>query len=244
MGQLIKPFVFLDHVNVDGKNAPGFGFHPHSGIATLTLLLEGGFAYEDSTGATGMMGSGSVEWMQAGGGVWHKGNGTGENINGYQLWIALPPGLENSPAQSKYLGPEHFSTEGPARVILGQLGHVHSPIPAPSPMNYLDVHLEAGQIWEYQPPAGHDVAWLAVHAGKLVSPHAIPTGEMVVFEGSEAGFTFKAEGKTSFVLGSAVKHPHELVMGNYSVHTSTQALQIGEAGISRIAQELQKVGRL
>ena len=244
LGQRIKPFVFLDHVNVDGKNAPRFGFHPHSGIATLTLLLEGNFGYEDSTGETGLMGEGSVEWMQAGGGVWHKGSGTGEQIKGYQLWVVLPPELENAPPQSRYLGPEHFSSEGPARVILGELGSARSPIPSPSPMNYLDVNLEPGQVWEYHPPAGHDVAWLAMHEGKLVSPDSIERGEMVVFEDGQTNIRFKSEGKTSFVLGSAAKHPHDLVMGDYSVHTSHEALQKGAAGINRIAEELQRKGKL
>ncbi len=63
LGELLKPFVFLDYVNVDALGGPGFAFHPHSGIATLTLLIEGGFGYEDSTGETGEMSQGAVEWM-------------------------------------------------------------------------------------------------------------------------------------------------------------------------------------
>ena len=42
------------------------------------------------------------------------------------------------------------------------------------------------------------------------------------------------EGDTAFVLGSAVKHPHDLVLGHYSVHTSQAALAEGEAEIRRI----------
>jgi len=41
IGRLIKPFVFLDYFEADPANAPKFGFHPHSGIATLTLILSG-----------------------------------------------------------------------------------------------------------------------------------------------------------------------------------------------------------
>ena len=48
-----------------------FGLHPHSGIATLTYLAEGSVNYEDTNGATGVLPAGGVEWMQAGGGVWH-----------------------------------------------------------------------------------------------------------------------------------------------------------------------------
>jgi hypothetical protein len=53
-----------------------------------------------------------------------------------------------------------------------------------------------------------------------------------------AALRFQARGDTAFVLGSAVKHPHDLVLGHYSVHTSAQALAVGEAGIRRIAERL------
>jgi redox-sensitive bicupin YhaK (pirin superfamily) len=55
LGELIKPFVFLDRFNFDGQDAPmsmEHGWHPHSGIATVTVLLEGStrFRPEASSG--------------------------------------------------------------------------------------------------------------------------------------------------------------------------------------------------
>jgi hypothetical protein len=41
-----------------------------------------------------------------------------------------------------------------------------------------------------------------------------------------------------------VKHPHDLVLGYYSVHTSAQALAAGEAEIQRIGERLRASGRL
>jgi hypothetical protein len=46
------------------------------------------------------------------------------------------------------------------------------------------------------------------------------------------------------VLGSAPKHPHDLVLGSYSVHTSIEALRQGEAEIRRIGQGLRANGTL
>lgn len=244
IGQMIKPFVFLDQINIETTTAPRFGWHPHSGIATLTLLLEGGFSYEDSTGATGTMAKGGVEWMQAGGGVWHKGGSIGRRIQGYQLWVALPPHMENDPARSLYLEAASFKSHGPARVILGEYGGVVSPIPAPSPMNYLNVHLKAGEIWRYDPPQGHEVAWVAVTEGTVFAPDAIEATELVVFAKDQASITFEAKVDTAFVLGSASQHPYPLELGNYSVHTTPSALRQGEEGIQKIAAELQRSGKL
>ena len=72
-GQVLKPFVFLDLFDNKGVPFNGFGLHPHSGIATLTYVVEGSVSYEDTNGATGVLQAGGVEWMQAGGGVWHGG---------------------------------------------------------------------------------------------------------------------------------------------------------------------------
>ena len=55
LGQVIKPFVFLDYFDIDPKRSPAIGFHPHSGIATLTLLLEGQISYEETSGTKGVI---------------------------------------------------------------------------------------------------------------------------------------------------------------------------------------------
>jgi hypothetical protein len=61
---------------------------------------------------------------------------------------------------------------------------------------------------------------------------------------SDGAIDFHAAIDAEFVLGSAVPHPHDLVLGNYSVHTSGDALQAGEAGIASIGQALREQGRL
>ncbi|MBJ2346632.1 MULTISPECIES: pirin family protein [Pseudomonas] len=246
LGQLCKPFVFLDLFELNAKGMPrGFGMHPHSGIATLTYMIEGEVAYEDTTGKSGTLPSGGMEWMQAGNGVWHDARPVGGSaIRGFQLWVALPPAQENAPAHSVYLAPSEIPREGPALVLLGQYGAARSSVAAPAGMNYLAVQLKDKERWRYTPPAGHDVAWLAVNSGSLDADANITAGEMVIFQDSAAAIDIVARGATSFVLGSAVKHPHDLVMGHYSVHTSEAALEQGESEIRRIGAQLKQQGRL
>lgn len=135
VGELIKPFVFLDLIKIPMGISPGFNWHPHSGIATLTLVFKGSAHYEETTGVKGILTAGAVEWMRAGGGVWHTGEvGKEEDMTGFQLWVALPPELENAPAQSRYLNPDEVPSDGPARVILGRYGIAESRLPAPGDM--------------------------------------------------------------------------------------------------------------
>jgi redox-sensitive bicupin YhaK (pirin superfamily) len=106
LGQILKPFVFLDYFDTQATSFSGFGLHPHSGIATLTHLLEGNVRYEDTSGAAGTLLQGGVEWFKAAHGAWH-GGGPGESgrSRGFQLWIALPPEHELGPVESIYQAP-------------------------------------------------------------------------------------------------------------------------------------------
>jgi len=245
VGELIKPFVFLDYFDIDPQRMPNIGFHPHSGIATVTVVLEGQISYEETSGTKGIIDPGGVEWMRASGGVWHTGGVAGSaRAKGFQLWIALPPEMENIASEARYLGREQFQSHGPARVILGRLGEAASKVPAPAVMNYLDVALAKGEKWRYDPPDKHTVAWIAVHRGKLATPEIVDRGELAVFEESNGALEFEAREDTGFILGSAVKHPHELALGMYSVHTSQRALDQGEAKIAEIGKRLRAEGRL
>jgi redox-sensitive bicupin YhaK (pirin superfamily) len=245
IGELIKPFVFLDHAEIAPRSEPLFGIHPHSGIATLTVVLRGGVIYEDTTGKKGSIPTGGLEWMKAGNGVWHDGGpAPGEPLRVFQLWVALPPSEENASPESQYISPEEVQEDGPVRVLLGRYGGATSAIRAPADINYFHVRLKDGQHWRYTPPEGHGVAWLAVDEGELRSPAPIREGELAVFEESGGAIELDADGDTSFVLGSAIKHPHELVLGHYSVHTSGATLAQGQAEINRIGQRLRAAGRL
>lgn len=244
VGRMIKPFVFLDLI--DTQEAIGqkdFGWHPHSGIATLTLLMEGQGRYAESIGHEGPMGAGDIEWMSAGHGVWHTGE-VAPPTKAFQLWVALPRDRELSPAFSHHLSFDDIPADGPARVLLGRSGEAISPIDAPAGIHYFDVRLDAGQRWVHQPPQGHRVAWIAVMDGSLHTPDRIDKGELAVFERSPAALVFEATTKSRFVLGTAIPHPHDLHLGYYSVHTSRDALAEGEREIARIGRELQAKGVL
>ena len=119
LGQLVKPFVFLDYGVMPPSNAP-IGMHPHSGLATLSLPITGGFGYEDTTGKSGIVNAGGLEWMKAGNGVWHDGYAAGKDpLEFYQLWLALPAAEENAPAQSQYITAEEVPVVGSVKVLLG-----------------------------------------------------------------------------------------------------------------------------
>jgi redox-sensitive bicupin YhaK (pirin superfamily) len=248
LGQVAKPFVFLDLFEADMhlmRNA--MPLHPHSGIATVTVFTKGDVHFEDPQAGEGTIAYGGVEWLRAGGGVWHGKElspGGSSHAQGFQLWLTLPPELENASSESQYLEAEGMSSVGPAHVIVGAYEGATSPVRAPAGVNYLLVTLKPGDTWAYSAPADHSVGWLAIAQGELEAGESVSAGEMVVFDRSEKPIVVMSRGETDvvFVLGSAIPHPHALHLGNYSVHTSAQALARGEQRIAELGRALAEAG--
>jgi redox-sensitive bicupin YhaK (pirin superfamily) len=243
-GKILKPFVFLDLFDHDGSPFAA-GLHPHSGIATLTYIAEGAVTFIDPDNVRGTLSGGGVEWMQAGRGMWHGGGlDKAGRTRGFQLWIALPPELELGPTTSIYQAAEDVPQDGPARVLLGSYGAAASAIVPPSPINCLAVRLKAGERWRYQPRAGHTVLWTAVALGTVSVPDDLLSGDLAAFEPSSEAVEFEARTDAEFVVGSAIPHKHDLVLGSHSVHTTRAALRDAQAHIAAIQTRLVQEGRM
>lgn len=248
LGYTLKPYVFLDLFDIDLHDPrAGFSLHPHSGLATITVITAGDLRFDDPQDGTGHIGFGGFEWMRAGSGVWHGkelSGGTTPKARGFQLWIALRADLEHEAVDSQYVEAKNVPTAGPAHVILGGYEGVRSPARAPEGLTYLLVRLAAGARWTFTPPPTEPLAWLAVSSGRLIGATSAEAGEMVIFERSVQPITLEAgsRGDAIFVMGSATPHPHDLHLGSYSVHTSADSLAQGEANIERLRRLLVAAG--
>ena len=90
----------------------------------------------------------------------------------------------------------------------------------------------------------HTVLWTAIASAAGSVPDELRHGDLVIFERSNSVVEFEALSDAESVLGSAVRHEHDLVLGYYSVHTTPYALRDGEAHIEVIKTRLVQEGRL
>src|SRR6478609_5906214 len=73
------------------REPSGFPDHPHRGIETVTLVLDGELRHADNRGNSGVLGHDDVQWMTAGGGIihaelpWQK-----SEAHTLQLWLNMP----------------------------------------------------------------------------------------------------------------------------------------------------------
>lgn len=246
LGASLKPFVFLDYIHGHVPAGAGFGWHPHSGLATLTYSLNADVSYEDTTGQRGTVEATGLEWMRAGGGTWHRGSIHPREhiVTSFQLWVALPPGVEDGPPQGLYIPPAQVPQVGNVRVLLGDHGDAHNPIPAPSPIAYLDVTLASGERWEHQPPPDHEVAWVFVYRGRAALGDQDLSDELAILQEGPGPISLLALEDCRALVGTARKHAHPLVLGDYSVHTNAASLARGEAQIRAVREELRQAGLL
>ena len=240
LGQLLKPVIFLDYVEAEGAG-PIFGFHPHSGIATLTFPLTFDIEHTTSTGQVDIVQQRGVEWVVAGSGIWHKARPlNGVRMLAFQTWFALPPTHELAQPAAMFLQPDDVPRVGPATVLLGTYENASSRIDAPFDACYLWVELSAGERWIYQPSSQHDIAWTFAQSGELFIHGETLNRELAVFEEGQGALHFEASDNCAFLVASAAKLPQDLALGYYSVHSSPENLSTGERRIKEIGALLQK----
>ena len=183
--------------------------------------------------------------MQAGGGVWHTADPTAPApIRGHQLWLGLPEALEKAAPHSEYLAPDDVPPTRPGAGDFGSYQGVASPLPATSDLTYLHVALNDGEIWTYAPPSGHGRVWLAVDTGVVQIGEDSVSGEIAVFKSGVNPISMRAIRSVNLMIGSVAQHPHNLVLGHYSVHTTLAALVAREAGIHEVGERLRRDKKL
>ncbi|UQN28832.1 pirin family protein [Brachybacterium kimchii] len=148
---LIGPWCFVDHFGPDDVAATGgmaVPRHPHTGLATVTLLFEGQIDHIDSTGFANTVRPGEVNLMIAGRGVSHSEFSTASTtvLHGVQLWYALPDAERSGPPASQHHVAPLVDVGGAAvRTYLGQLAEgPASPIVTRTPALAVEILLPAG----------------------------------------------------------------------------------------------------
>ncbi len=195
------PFLLLDDFRSDdpAKFLPGFPWHPHRGIETITYVLEGDVEHGDSLGNKGDITSGDVQWMTAGSGIIHqempKGDPRGR-MGGFQLWANLP-------ASQKMMEPRYrdvkrsqipeVSLQGGVKVniICGEVSGVQGPVrDIVTEPEYLDVSVPANVDFTHTIKRGH-TAFAYVIGGKGY------------FDDDRDSFSHEMVGRNSFDLDRA-----------------------------------------
>ncbi|MDG4798853.1 pirin family protein [Micromonospora sp. WMMD1082] len=164
-------------------NEPGFDWHPHRGLETVTLILDGALEHGDSLGNAGVLGPGDIQWMTAGRGIIHREVAArSERAHIIQMWINLPADRKLAPTRYQDLraGMQAVHTEPGVliQVVSGETASARGPAinhwPILGMLITLDPRTEYRQVLD-----GDQRAFAYVISGRLaVAGRTVDAGQI------------------------------------------------------------------
>ena len=225
-----SPFLFLSE---DWFGRPkGFEEHPHRGMQTVTVVLEGAIEHRDHTGAQGILKAGDVQWMTAGHGVLHSEMPHGdETAHTLQLWLNLPRSMKMIPAryQDQRLADTPVRTLDKGKVIVyaggsGDVTHSHG---SDYPMSLLDIRLGEGAKLS-QEVSTKDRGFVYVLDGRAtIGGREVQKGEVAWFEpgpGSELEINALEDFRGLLFAGEPIREP-AVAFGPFVMSTKQEIQQ-------------------
>jgi len=224
-GDRMNPFFLMDfnpEFNFSPTTKPrGVGVHPHRGFETVTIAYKGSVAHNDSTGNSGVINPGDVQWMTAASGILHKEYHEtefakkGGVFEMAQIWVNLPKKYKMT--APKYQAITHAqkgkvelgNNMGTVFVIAGEYNRVKGAAKTFSPVEMYDIQLnDKGEI-EINLPADFNTGLLIVEGEVTINENKIREHQYVQFKNEEGVINIKADKKSILLLlsGEPINEP-------------------------------------
>jgi hypothetical protein len=227
----------------------GTSWHPHRGFETVTYMIDGEMAHQDSNGGGGLITNGDTQWMTAGAGILHIETPpehlvvSGGLFHGVQLWVNLP-------RSQKLVQPRYQDIRGGAvallssadggalvRVIAGELaghagpGSTHTPIT----LAHVTVTPGASVTLPWRPDFNALVYALAGDGTAGAEQVPLHSGQLAVFGAGDA-ITVAADARQDgrhealevFVLGGLPIREPVVQYGPFVMNTKAEIVQAFE----------------
>jgi redox-sensitive bicupin YhaK (pirin superfamily) len=207
----VGPFIFFDQMG-PARLPPGGGIdvrpHPHINLATVTYLFAGAIDHRDSLGTVRRIEPGAVNLMTAGRGIVHSERSpadvraAGPELSGIQTWLALPTAKEEIDPAFEHVSrdelPVVLASDATARVVMGKLWGMTSPVTCHSETIYADLALQPGGSVPIDPDADERAVYLAEGDATLDRVRLEPSTLYVLRPGISA--TLRSDGGAHVML--------------------------------------------
>ena len=228
------PFLMLD--SFDSSNPAdylrGFPTHPHRGIETITYLVDGELAHEDSLGNKGLIIPGASQWMTAGSGILHQEMPKeAERLLGLQLWLNLPAAEKMTDPKYFDIHPENVGVAenscATVRVISGSYEGVNGAKPHHIQATLLDVSLKEGQSIEIPVREDETVFIFSLLGDVMVTGEIFQEKTALLLKDGNQVEVSALPGETArFILASAPALHEPIAWGGPIVMNTREELQL------------------
>jgi quercetin 2,3-dioxygenase len=218
--RMVGAWAFVDHYGPDDV-ATGAGMqvapHPHTGLQTVSWLLEGRVHHRDSLGSDVEFGPGELALMTAGRGIAHSEQSPVAHprfLHGAQLWVVLPDAdRETAPAFDHHGSLPGFTSDGlTATVLMGSLGGATSPGRAHTPLVGVDLDLAAGTDVEVPLDPDFEYGLLASSGSATVEGAPLGQGAMLYLGTARRSLRVRTEEAARLLLLGGEPFEERIVM--------------------------------
>jgi len=220
----MSPFFMMDYnskVEFSPRENPrGVGVHPHRGFETVTIAYQGKVAHHDSTGNSGIISEGDVQWMTAASGILHKEyheeefSKKGGPFQMIQLWVNLP--ARDKMSKPKYqaitndqLGKYQLDNGSVIEVIAGEFKGMKGAASTFTPIEMYNAKLKKGSAVTFDLPENFNTGILVVEGGVKINGEKAPADNFILFKNEGETIAVEAdEDSVLFVIsGEPINEP-------------------------------------
>jgi redox-sensitive bicupin YhaK (pirin superfamily) len=221
--RMIGAWCFLDHYGPEELGeGPGMQVwaHPHTGLQTVTWLLDGAVEHRDSLGSRVTVRPGGLNLMTAGRGIVHSeisGPDRPPRLHGVQLWVALPDSVRDMPPDfSAYAELPDLLVEPRSgvrgTVLLGELQRVRSPAVVHTPICGADIQLDAGGAVTLSLDPAFEHGVFVVSGAAAIDHSAVAVDQLLYLGTGRSEVTLRSDHGARMILLGGEPFAEEILM--------------------------------
>jgi hypothetical protein len=254
----VGPWCFADHMGpeqVTETSGLDIGPHPHTGLHTVTWLVEGAVLHRDSLGSEQVIRPGQLNLMTAGQGVAHAEEAVDTyrgTLHGAQLWLAQPEATRHGPAAFEHHAdlPRVQTGASELTVLVGELAGTPSPARHDHPAVGAEAVVRPGtSVWPLRPDFEH--ALIVLTGEVAVGGHVVRPGSLATLGRGRAELPVTARADARVLLLGGAPFDEPLIMWwNFVARTrdeitaayrTWQADDVGGSRFGRVASDLSRI---
>jgi redox-sensitive bicupin YhaK (pirin superfamily) len=217
---MVGAWCFVDHFGPDDvSDSPGMRIppHPHTGLQTVSWLVDGEILHRDSLGSVQSISPGQLNVMTSGRGIAHSEESPSPHppvMHGLQLWVALPEAARHGgPRFDHHQDVPRFEHEGASvTVVVGSVDGVRSPAMAYSPLIGAEIVLAPGAVVRLPLDPAYEYGALAMSGAAEVSGAELKPGALLYLDRGRSGVVLESPGGARLFLLGGEPFDEPLVM--------------------------------
>ncbi len=251
--RMVGAWCFVDHYGPDDiAREPGMQVppHPHTGLQTVSWLLDGEVHHRDSLGSDVVVRPGELGLMTAGAAIAHSEQSPDPHapvLHGAQLWVALPDAQRHrAPSFAHHADlPVLAETGLRATLLLGELAGARSPGVVHTPLVGIDVDLGAAADAALPLEPDFEHAVLTVSGAPEVDGGVLEPGSLCYLGTGRRALRLRAQTPSRLLLLGGLPFAEQIVMWwNFVARTGDEVAAARAAWQAELAGAPGPAGRV